>query len=46
MKKKIVAVDLFCGAGGLTYGLQKAGIKVKAGIDSDPSCKYAYEKKQ
>ena len=29
----IKAVDLFCGVGGLTYGLQKAGIPVVAGID-------------
>lgn len=41
--KKLIAVDLFCGVGGLTYGLQKAGIDVVAGIDSDKSCKYAYE---
>jgi DNA (cytosine-5)-methyltransferase 1 len=39
----ISAIDLFCGIGGLSYGLKKAGIKVKAGIDQDPSCKYAYE---
>jgi DNA (cytosine-5)-methyltransferase 1 len=44
MKKKLVAIDLFCGIGGLTYGLQKAGIKVVAGIDSDSSCRYAFEK--
>ena len=30
----IKAVDLFCGVGGLTYGLQKAGIPVVAGIDT------------
>lgn len=41
---KIEAIDLFCGVGGLTYGLQQAGIKVIAGIDNDSSCKYAYEK--
>ena len=39
---KIKAVDLFCGVGGLTYGLQKAGIPVVAGIDIDGSCEYAY----
>ena len=38
-----VAVDLFCGIGGLTYGLKSAGINVVAGIDYDGSCKYAYE---
>lgn len=38
-----VAVDLFCGIGGLTYGVRKAGITVAAGIDIDSTCKYAYE---
>ena len=37
------AVDLFCGIGGLTHGIQKAGINVVAGIDIDSTCKYAYE---
>ncbi len=36
------AVDIFCGVGGLTCGLQKAGLKVAAGIDSDLSCDYAF----
>lgn len=40
---KIATVDLFCGVGGLTHGLIKAGIEVRAGIDLDKSCKYAYE---
>lgn len=40
---KVGAVDLFCGVGGLTYGMQKAGIEVIAGIDLDSSCKFAYE---
>lgn len=44
MDSKIAAVDLFCGVGGLTYGLIKAGIPVKAGIDMDVSCRYAYER--
>ncbi|MCD6459438.1 DNA cytosine methyltransferase, partial [bacterium] len=43
MNKQIVAIDLFCGIGGLSHGLQKSGIEVIAGFDSDPSCKYAYE---
>lgn len=42
--KKIVAVDLFCGAGGLTYGLERAGISVKLGIDIDPACAHPIEK--
>ena len=37
------AVDLFCGAGGLTHGLLDAGINVAAGYDIDPDCEYAYE---
>lgn len=40
---KIQVVDVFCGVGGLTHGFQQAGLKVIAGIDSDLSCKYAYE---
>lgn len=40
----LVAIDLFCGAGGLTKGLFKAGIQVVAGFDIDTSCKYPYEK--
>jgi DNA (cytosine-5)-methyltransferase 1 len=40
----ICAVDLFCGAGGLTHGLLEAGIKVNAGIDIDEQAKHAYLK--
>jgi len=43
MKNKISAVDLFCGIGGLSYGLKRAGINIKAGFDFDDKCKYAYE---
>jgi len=39
----VSGVDLFCGVGGLTHGLIKSGITVRAGIDLDTSCKYAYE---
>ncbi len=39
---KIDAIDLFCGAGGLSFGLQKAGIFVRAGLDLDPECDYPY----
>ncbi|HDR1048088.1 TPA: DNA (cytosine-5-)-methyltransferase [Pasteurella multocida] len=39
----IEAVDLFCGAGGLTAGLQKVGIKVKAGYDIEETCRFAFE---
>lgn len=30
------AVDLFCGAGGLSLGLEQAGFRVLVGADSDP----------
>ncbi|KAB0537077.1 DNA cytosine methyltransferase [Pseudochrobactrum saccharolyticum] len=36
-------VDLFCGAGGLSHGFYLEGMKVVAGIDLDPACKFAYE---
>lgn len=39
----IDAVDLFCGAGGLTAGMRQAGITVHAGYDIEAQCKYAYE---
>lgn len=38
----IEALDLFCGIGGLTHGIKKAGINVVAGIDVDATCEYAY----
>jgi DNA (cytosine-5)-methyltransferase 1 len=43
-EKKIRAIDLFCGVGGLTKGLENAGIEVVAGLDNDKDCKYSYEK--
>ena len=39
----ISVVDLFCGAGGLSYGLRTAGLHVVAGYDIDPRCKYPFE---
>lgn len=41
--KRIVAIDLFCGAGGLAYGLKQAGLKVAAGVDLDPRCRFPIE---
>lgn len=40
--RKIFAIDLFCGVGGLTHGLARAGIAVRLGIDIDPACEYPY----
>lgn len=42
-RERTGVVDLFCGVGGLTHGLEAAGLKVVAGIDNDPECRYGYE---
>ena len=39
----VYAVDLFCGIGGLTKGLELSGINVLYGIDFEKNCKFAYE---
>lgn len=36
-------VDLFCGIGGLSYGMKSIGFKILAGYDLDKTCQYAYE---
>ena len=38
-----MAIDFFCGCGGVSHGLIKAGVEVVAGLDNDPNVKYAYE---
>lgn len=40
---KIAAVDLFCGVGGLTHGLEEAGVNVRLGVDIDPHCEFPYK---
>ena len=40
---RLAAVDLFCGAGGLSYGMQRSRIEIVAGIDIDPACRYPFE---
>lgn len=40
---KIEVVDLFCGIGGLSYGMKSKGFKILEGFDLDATCKYAYE---
>lgn len=37
------AVDFFCSGGGMSYGMQQAGIKILAGIDFDNSCEETYK---
>ena len=41
--KTYEVVDLFCGIGGLSYGLKCQGMKILAGFDLDYTCQYAYE---
>lgn len=40
---QIRAIDLFCGVGGLTHGLERGGVNVVAGLDLDAECQYAFE---
>jgi DNA (cytosine-5)-methyltransferase 1 len=38
----ILALDIFCGAGGVTYGLRKAGIRVAVGVDKNEDCRLSF----
>ena len=40
---EIDVVDLFCGIGGLSYGMKFKGFKIKGGFDLDKTCRFAYE---
>lgn len=40
---KIEVVDLFCGIGGLSYGMKTRGFDIRAGYDLDATCQFAYE---
>lgn len=42
-EQNISCVDLFCGLGGLTHGLIRGGVRVTAGFDIDPQCRFPYE---
>lgn len=39
----LTAVDLFCGAGGISCGLERAGFKVLAGVDNEPAYLQSFE---
>ena len=36
-------VDLFCGIGGLSYGMKSKGFHIQGGFDLDKTCRFAYE---
>ena len=40
---KFNVIDLFCGAGGLSYGFEKAGFNVLLGIDNDKKALESFE---
>lgn len=40
---RIEVVDLFCGIGGLSYGMKSHGLHILEGFDLDGTCRYAYE---
>ena len=44
MTSQIRALDLFCGAGGLSLGFEMAGFDVVLGIDSDQKCAETYSR--
>lgn len=42
-KNKFTAIDLFCGAGGMSVGLKKAGFRVVAGVEVDEVAAASYQ---
>lgn len=41
-ENKLLAIDLFCGAGGLSYGFQQAGYEILAGLDNNIAAQATY----
>lgn len=40
---RMEVVDLFCGIGGLSYGMKCQGFHIMGGFDIDKTCRFAYE---
>lgn len=40
---KFNAIDLFCGAGGLSLGFQQAGFNIIVGVDNEPAALETFE---
>jgi DNA (cytosine-5)-methyltransferase 1 len=44
VQKKLKAIDLFCGAGGLSHGLMRAGLDVVGAVDFSASALKSYKR--
>ncbi len=44
MEQRLTAIDLFCGCGGISKGLQDVGFEILAGVDIEPNyiCTFAH----
>src|SRR5579859_5145598 len=42
--KRFTCIDLFCGCGGFTLGMERAGFTVLAAIDSNPEAVKVFQK--
>lgn len=42
-KQALKAIDFFCSGGGMSFGMQQAGVNILAGIDFDDSCRETYK---
>lgn len=42
-KRKLTAIELFCGAGGTSFGLEEAGFEVRVGVDIDDAALASFE---
>jgi len=42
-RRELKVVDFFCGGGGMSYGMQQAGLTILAGIDNELACADTYK---